>query len=80
MYDLRAERRDDLREFLRHEGIETRLFFKPMSRQPMYFDQNWPQLNASRFAADGFYLPTYTSLTDTDQENITDQIRRFYRA
>jgi perosamine synthetase len=80
MYDLRAERRDDLREFLRHEGIETRLFFKPMSRQPMYFDQNWQQLNASRFAADGFYLPTYTSLTDMDQEYITEQIRRFYRA
>jgi perosamine synthetase len=80
MYDLRAERRDELREFLGGEGIETRLFFKPMSRQPMYFDENWPTLNASRFAADGLYLPTYTGLTATDQDHIIDKVREFYEA
>jgi dTDP-4-amino-4,6-dideoxygalactose transaminase len=80
MYDLRAERREELREFLGHEGIETRLFFKPMSRQPMYFDEKWPTLNASRFAADGLYLPTYTGLTETDQDYIIDRVREFYRA
>jgi perosamine synthetase len=80
MYDLRAERRAQLREFLAHEGIETRLFFKPMSRQPMYLDPDWASLNASRFTADGLCLPTYTGLTELDQEYITDRIRRFYRA
>jgi len=78
MYDLRAERREELREFLSHEGIQTRVFFKPMSRQPMYFDPEWPSLNASRFAADGLYLPTYTGLTESDQDYIIDRIRRFY--
>jgi perosamine synthetase len=80
MYDVRAERRTQLLEFLTQEGIETRLFFKPMSRQPMYFDPNWAFLNASRFTADGFCLPTYTGLTELDQEYITDRIRRFYQA
>jgi dTDP-4-amino-4,6-dideoxygalactose transaminase len=80
MYDLRAERREELREFLGGEGIETRLFFKPMSRQPMYFDENWPALNASRFAADGLYLPTYTGLTEIDQDHIIDKVREFYEA
>ncbi|MBT2381813.1 aminotransferase [Streptomyces sp. CB00316] len=80
MYDLRAERRTELREFLAEDGIETRLFFKPMSRQPGYLDPRWPSLNASRFSEDGFYLPTHTGLTQEDQEFVTDRIRTFYGA
>jgi dTDP-4-amino-4,6-dideoxygalactose transaminase len=80
MYDLRAERREELREFLAEEGIETRLFFKPMSRQPGYLDPVWPSLNANRFAEDGFYLPTHTGLTAKDQEFITGKVRAFYAA
>jgi perosamine synthetase len=78
MYDVRAERRAGLREFLGRNGIETRLFFKPMSQQPMYFDPDWTSLNASRFAADGLCLPTYTGLTESEQDYIIDQIRHFY--
>jgi dTDP-4-amino-4,6-dideoxygalactose transaminase len=80
MYDLRAERRTELREFLAEDGVETRLFFKPMSRQPGYLDPRWPSLNASRFSEDGFYLPTHTGLTEEDQEFVTDRIRTFYGA
>jgi perosamine synthetase len=79
MYDLRAERRDELREFLATAGIETRLFFKPMSRQPGYLDPGWPALNASVFSEDGLYLPTYTGLTEADQTFITGKVREFYR-
>ncbi|MDO0909738.1 DegT/DnrJ/EryC1/StrS family aminotransferase [Streptomyces sp. DT2A-34] len=78
MYDLRAERREALREFLAGRGIETRLFFKPMSRQPGYLDPVWPTLNANRFAEDGLYLPTHTELTEEDQEFIVAQVRAFY--
>ncbi|MFD0025331.1 DegT/DnrJ/EryC1/StrS family aminotransferase [Streptomyces sp. NPDC058382] len=80
MYDLRAERRTELMEFLADEGIETRLFFKPMSRQPGYLDPRWPELNASRFSEDGLYLPTHTGLTEEDQEIVTGKIRKFYGA
>ncbi|MFI5758998.1 DegT/DnrJ/EryC1/StrS family aminotransferase [Streptomyces sp. NPDC051569] len=80
MYDVRAERREELRAFLAAEGIETRLFFKPMSRQPGYLDADWPSLNANRFAEDGFYLPTHTGLTKDDQEFITEKVRAFYAA
>jgi dTDP-4-amino-4,6-dideoxygalactose transaminase len=78
MYDLRAERRAELCQFLAHQGIETRQFFKPMSQQPMYFDARYASLNASRFAADGLCLPTYTGLTESEQDYIIDQIRHFY--
>ncbi|MEU3351864.1 DegT/DnrJ/EryC1/StrS family aminotransferase [Streptomyces sp. NPDC037389] len=80
MYDLRAERREELRAFLAEAGIETRLFFKPMSRQPGYLHPDWPSLNANRFAEDGFYLPTHTGLTAADQDFITGRVREFYDA
>lgn len=80
MYDVRAERREELRAYLKTEGIETRLFFKPMSRQPGYHDPVWPYLNATRFSTDGLYLPTYVGLTAADQEYVTAKIRAFYGA
>lgn len=78
MYDLRAERRDDLRAHLADRGVETRVFFKPMSQQPMYLSPSWPDTNAARFAADGLYLPTYVGLTAGDQEEIVGAVREFY--
>ncbi|MEU7904867.1 DegT/DnrJ/EryC1/StrS family aminotransferase [Actinoplanes sp. NPDC049118] len=78
MYDLRAERREELRAHLAGHGIETRLFFKAMSRQPGYLDERWPSLNATRFSEDGFYLPTHTSLTDADIDIIVARVGEFY--
>ncbi|MFI6099460.1 DegT/DnrJ/EryC1/StrS family aminotransferase [Lentzea sp. NPDC051213] len=78
MYDLRAERREELMRFLAEKGIETRLFFKPMSRQPGYLDPVWPTLNANRFAEDGLYLPTHAELSEDDQDYIVGQVRQFY--
>jgi perosamine synthetase len=79
MYDLLAEDRDELMAHLAQNGIETRYFFQPMSRQPMYLDPDWPSLNAARLAARGLYLPTYVDLTEDDQDSIVDSIRAFYR-
>jgi dTDP-4-amino-4,6-dideoxygalactose transaminase len=78
MYDVRAEGRDELRTYLAGEGIETRLFFQPMSRQPMYFSPSWPTLNAARYAADGLHLPTYTGLDEAGQEYIVGKVADFY--
>jgi perosamine synthetase len=78
MYDVRAQGRDDLLAHLKEHGIDTRVFFKPMSRQPGYHDADWPSLNASRLSEDGFYLPTHTGLTEQDQEIITGTIREYY--
>jgi perosamine synthetase len=78
MYDIRAERREELREFLTDAGIETRPFFQPMSRQPMYFNPDWPALNAARFAADGLYLPTDPGLAESDQDWVIGKVREFY--
>jgi len=78
MYDLAVEKRPELQKFLAEKGIETRQFFKPMSRQPMYYDPNWKNLNAAKFGHNGIYLPTYLDLTEADQEYIVSKIREFY--
>jgi len=77
VYDVLADRRDDLRDFLAAEGIETRPFFRPMSQQPEYFDEGWPQLNATRFSDHGLYLPTYVGLTASDQDYVIGKVRDF---
>jgi dTDP-4-amino-4,6-dideoxygalactose transaminase len=78
MYDMLSADRDGLRDFLAAEGIETRVFFKPMSRQPGYLDERWPHLKAHRFSEEGLYLPTYTGLSAADQEHIAGKVREFH--
>jgi perosamine synthetase len=78
MYDALADDRDGLMKFLHDNEIETRLFFKPMSQQPMYFDGNWEQLKAADFSKKGLYIPTYSDLSNEDQKFIINKIKEFY--
>ncbi|MFC0105734.1 DegT/DnrJ/EryC1/StrS family aminotransferase [Kibdelosporangium aridum] len=77
MYDLLARDRDGLRAHLTAAGVETRPFFQPMSRQPMYFSPSWTGLNAATLARDGLCLPTYNGMTRQAQDFIIDKVRRF---
>lgn len=78
-YDLLAENRDELMGYLKTvKEIETRMFFKPMSMQPMYFNAEYDKLNAHCYSRVGLYLPTYTDLTKSDIDYIVASIREFY--
>lgn len=80
MYDISVSMlvRDELMQFLAEQGIETRVFFKPMSQQPMYFSPDHQRLIAYKLSIEGFYLPTYTSLQKSDVEYICAAIKLFY--
>ncbi len=78
MYDTITENREELQKYLEEQGIETRKFFRPMSQQPMYFDENWKNLNAVKFSGGGIYLPTYFELTEEDIKFIASKIKEFY--
>jgi len=78
MYDALFEKRGELQKYLEENGIETRKFFRPMSQQPMYFNENWKELNAVKFSDSGLYLPTYEDLSKDDQDEIISKIRNFY--
>ena len=69
--------RDQLRQVLADNGIETRTFFIPMHCQPVY----WQSYKGERYPVaeslcrDGFYLPSATSLALSEIEYITAVIR-----
>jgi len=75
-----ASRRQAIMEHLEREaGIETRPFFVPMHRLPMYCG-DWQLPNADFLGDHGMNLPTYTGLADNDVEEISaaicDAVRR----
>lgn len=71
MYDVVVDSdiRNELMDYLKRDGIETRMFFKPMEQQPMY-DEPYAHLKAYSYSRAGFYLPTYTQLTRKDIQTI----------
>lgn len=90
VYDILVpeDTKQPLMDYLKENGIDTRNYFKPMSMQPMYYNQVHPAginkvyelLRAYDFSKKGFYLPTYTSLTKEDVQHIAGKISEFYAA
>lgn len=68
--------RDELREALAADGVETRTFFVPLHIQPAYLDDNDGRRHpvAERMGARGLYLPSALWLTDQDVGRIADGI------
>lgn len=69
-YDLLLQNRNTIMQRLEREGIETRLFFKPMSMQPMYLNENADYSKALLASQHGFYLPTFTDITKKEVETV----------
>ena len=78
MYDCLAQDRDELVCYLESQGIETRVFFRPMSGQPMYFNPAYTELEAYRFFNIGLYLPTFTDMELSQVEEVCNKIKQFY--
>lgn len=75
MYDVQVPNRDEVLEHLTAAGIQTRLYFKPMSMQRPYRSPSYKFLKAYDYSTEGFYLPTYTDLTEEDVKYICEQFR-----
>jgi len=78
MYDIIVHNRNELIEHLRAKGIETRVFFKSLSIQPMYRREIPYDQTSLEYSKNGLYLPTYTELTEKDVIFICDTIKDFY--
>jgi len=74
--------RKHLRELLSQHGTETRNYFFPVHAQPAYRElmtssaASFP--NADHLAETGFYLPTYTTLTEADIEQICSIVLSYF--
>ena len=72
----------EVRDRLAEDGIETRSFFTPMHRQPVYQGghRRWPDLRGDYPVSDvlgerGLYLPSGLNLTYDDQVHVVEQLR-----
>jgi perosamine synthetase len=64
---LTSDRRNELIEMLRSDGIETRPVFYPLHLMPPYHVDGGPAFPVSeRLGQEGLSLPTHTSLSDED--------------
>ncbi len=73
--------RDEVRERLAARGVETRSFFIPMNRQPVFQGDHsrWPDLRGDYPVSDdlgerGFYLPSGADLTRDDQVYVVEEL------
>jgi perosamine synthetase len=74
-------RKEEVMEKLKQKGVETRSFFNPMHKQPVYQkqDERFPQSGGSYPIAEelfekGLYLPSSSSLTETQIKKIVETI------
>ena len=73
--------RDEVMRKLREKGVETRAFFYPMHRQPVYQDKDrrFPDTSerypvSDDLAARGLYLPSGLGLTITQIQEVVNKL------
>lgn len=82
-YVIRAKRRDQLKQFLAENGIQSEIYYPlPLHLQKCFADlghreNDFPQ--AERAAREVLALPLYPELTLTQQEEVVQSIQAFYR-
>ena len=82
-FSIRCANRDRLREFLRHSGIPTEIYYpRPLHLQPAfsylgYRSGQFP--NAEAASAEILALPVFPELTEAQQTLVVSAIASFYR-
>ncbi|MCJ7826506.1 DegT/DnrJ/EryC1/StrS family aminotransferase, partial [Patescibacteria group bacterium] len=75
--------RDEFRTRLREEGVDTRDFFVPIHRQPVFTSmklfagETYPVTDD--LSIRGFYIPSGLAMTDEQQKQVIQTIRRILR-
>jgi perosamine synthetase len=73
-----SDSRDLFMQRLKARGIDSRPYFYPMSRMPMYKDKTPPQASAKSVV--GINLPTYHDLSGADIQRIGQAVNEELRA
>lgn len=74
----KGQDREELRNFLREAGIETRPTFYPVHTMPMYSTRFTSHKVAEDIALRGINLPSYPALEEEDVKYICEQIKKFF--
>jgi len=82
-YVIRAQRRQELRAHLAHEGIATAIYYPlPLHLQPCFRDLGYARGDfpvAERAAEESLALPMYPALAEEQQSMVVSAIAAFYR-
>ena len=71
---------EELRQYLAAENIESRLLWRPMHLQPVFFDAPYYGENVSgRLFDHGLCLPSGSSLSDDDISRVAERIKKFFK-
>lgn len=88
-YVIRAERRDELAEYLKEQGVETMISWKePMYEEPVFKEFGIPRLvgaqgdtqqlpETEKICNEVLSLPMFPELTNEEAEYVVEQIRKF---
>jgi len=82
-YVARAERRDELKQYLNERGVEalihyaTPIHLQPAARDLGYTASDFPK--TMRHVAEILSLPLYPTLTHTQQDQVVELVSSFYR-
>ena len=82
LFTIRVKRRDELVEFLKNNGIETKIFYKkPIPEQPCMKHFNIPEDDyfiAKNISNKVVSLPLSPHISDSNIKTIVDKIKEFY--
>lgn len=82
-YTLRVERRDELKEFLKDNGIDSMIYYPmPLHLQPVFEDLGYKEGDfpvTEKATAEALSLPMYPELKEEDQQYVIDKIVEFYK-
>lgn len=82
-YVIRAQRRDELKQFLANAGIQSEIYYPlPLHLQACFAHLSYNKgdyPNAELAASQVLALPIYPEITATQQEQVVETIQSFYR-
>jgi len=77
MIDIYVDERDDIMEFLKHRGIQTRKMYPPIYQQKCY-DQDLSLPVTEEYASRGLWLPSSPNMLEEDINTVFCALRRYY--
>ncbi|TDJ82193.1 DegT/DnrJ/EryC1/StrS family aminotransferase [Campylobacter volucris] len=77
-YDILAENRDELQNYLKDKNIGTRLMYGPINKQIAYQVPGEHEVS-NLIGKKGLWLPSFTQITDEEVKYVCECIALFYR-
>lgn len=83
LYIIQTDRRKELYDYLRANGIYAQIHYIPVHTMPYYKNKGWKKgmfPNAENYYENCLSLPMFPSLTNEEQEFVIEHLNLFYHA